>query len=46
LAADRAAKNAAGLERLKSLKKDGLVESLKRENILKRLLHFVRTPGK
>ncbi len=46
VAADRAAKNAAGLERLKALQKDDLVESLKRENILKRLLHFVRSSGK
>jgi len=46
VAADRAAKNTAAMERLKALKKDDLVESLKRENILKRLLHFVKSSGK
>lgn len=42
LAAERAAKNVAALERLKALKKDNLVESLKRENILRRLLRFIK----
>jgi small-conductance mechanosensitive channel/CRP-like cAMP-binding protein len=46
VASERAAKNAATLESLKALKKDDLAESLKRENILKRLLRFVRSSGK
>ncbi len=42
LVADRAEENAAALERLKTLKKSEVAESLKRENILKRFLHFIR----
>ncbi|MFH1039199.1 MAG: mechanosensitive ion channel family protein [PVC group bacterium] len=41
LVADRAEKNAAALERLKTLKKSEVAESLKRENILRRFLHFL-----
>lgn len=42
LAADRAQKNAAALERLQAERKVNLSASLKRENILQRFLHFLR----
>lgn len=46
LAAARATENAAALEKLKAIQKDVLVETMKRENILKRLLRFVKPVGK
>jgi small-conductance mechanosensitive channel/CRP-like cAMP-binding protein len=41
LMADRAARNAAALERLKSLTSEDLIHTLKQENILKRLLRII-----
>ncbi len=42
LAADRAEKNAVALEQFQARRQEDLSSSLKRENILKRFLHFLR----